>query len=270
MNQDLDIHILKNALYDAASAIKELKEGVEIFSKLHEVDLVTEADLKSEEILINAITKHFPNDGIISEESETINSDAARIWVIDPLDGTVNYANNIPQVAITLMLLEENQPTQVYVLDIYNNILYEGYKDNGAYKNGKKLEIVKKTTMQKAIVATGFPYDRVNNSEQYITTFEAVLRSCGGVRRFGSAALDVCWIADNKFDAYFEFFMKPWDTLGASLILKEAGGKVVDEKDKFPTTASNLLVASNIGIHDEFKNIVFSNINKDLEIRFNR
>ena len=124
--------------------------------------------------------------------------------------------------------------------------------------------------MQKAIVATGFPYDRVNNSEQYITTFEAVLRTCGGVRRFGSAALDVCWIADNKFDAYFEFFMKPWDTLGASLILKEAGGKVVDEKDKFPTTASNLLVASNIGIHDEFKNIVFSNINKDLEIRFNR
>ena len=165
MTQDFDIHILKSAIYDAASAIKELKEGVEVFSKLHEVDLVTEADLKSEEILINAITKHFPNDGIISEESETINSDAPRIWVIDPLDGTVNYANNIPQVAITLMLLEENQPTQVYVLDIYNNILYEGYKDNGAYKNGKKLEIVKKTTMQKAIVATGFPYDRVNNSE---------------------------------------------------------------------------------------------------------
>src|SRR6056300_851800 len=166
MNQDFDIHLLKSAIYDAASVIKELKEGVKVFSKLHEVDLVTEADLKSEAILINAIKKYFPHDGIISEESETINSDAPRIWVIDPLDGTVNYANNIPQVAITLMLLEENHPTQVYVLDIYNNILYEGYKDNGAYKNGKKLEIVKNTTMQKAIVATGFPYDRVNNSEQ--------------------------------------------------------------------------------------------------------
>ena len=138
MNQNFDIHELKSAIHEAASVIKELKEGVEVFSKLHEVDLVTEADLKSEEILINAITKHFPNDGIISEESETINSDAQRILIIDPLDGTVNYANNIPQVAITLMLLEENQPTQVYVLDIYNNILYEGYKDNGAYKNGKK------------------------------------------------------------------------------------------------------------------------------------
>ena len=95
MNQNFDIHELKSAIHKAASVIKELKEGVEVFSKLHEVDLVTEADLKSEEILINAITKHFPNDGIISEESETINSDAQRIWIIDPLDGTVNYVNNI-------------------------------------------------------------------------------------------------------------------------------------------------------------------------------
>ena len=90
MTQDFDIHILKSAIYDAASEIKELKEGVEVFSKLHEVDLVTEADLKSEEILINAITKHYPNDGIISEESETINPDSNRTWIIDPLDGTVN------------------------------------------------------------------------------------------------------------------------------------------------------------------------------------
>ena len=123
MTQDFDIHILKSAIYDAASEIKELKEGVEVFSKLHEVDLVTEADLKSEEILINAITKHYPNDGIISEESETINPDSNRTWIIDPLDGTVNYANNIPQVAITLMLLENNQPTQAYVLDIYKDVL---------------------------------------------------------------------------------------------------------------------------------------------------
>ena len=75
------------------------------------------------------------------------------------------------------------------------------------FKNSERLQVTKNTSLQKAIIATGFPYDRVNNSEQYITTFEAVLRSCGGVRRFGSAALDVCWIADNKFDAYFEFFI---------------------------------------------------------------
>ena len=269
MNQNFDIHLLKNAVYESASIIKGLREGVQIFSKEHEVDLVTEADLRSEEILINAIKKEYPNDGIISEESETINPKSDRFWVIDPLDGTVNYANDIPQVAITLMLLEDNLPTQAYVLDIYNDILYEGYRDKGAFKNGQKLEILKSTSMQKAIVATGFPYDRVHHSEQYIQTFEAVLKSCGGIRRFGSAALDVCWIADNKFDAYFEFFMKPWDTLGASLILKEAGGKVVDEKDEFPTTGSHLLVASNTSIHDELKDIVFSNINEDLKKRFN-
>ena len=123
MNQAFDIHLLKNAVYESASIIKGLREGVQIFSKEHEVDLVTEADLRSEEILINAIKKEYPNDGIISEESETINPKSDRFWVIDPLDGTVNYANDIPQVAITLMLLEDNSPTQAYVLDIYNDIL---------------------------------------------------------------------------------------------------------------------------------------------------
>ena len=268
MNQAFDIHLLKNAVYESASTIKDLREGVKVFSKKHEVDLVTEADLRSEEILVNAIKKEFPNDGIISEESETVNPKADRFWVIDPLDGTVNYANDIPQVAITLMLIEDSSPTQAYVYDIYNEILYEGYKGNGAFKNSEKLEVSKSTSMQKAIVATGFPYDRVHHSDQYIPTFEAVLKSCGGIRRFGSAALDVCWIADNKFDAYFEFFMKPWDTLGASLILEEAGGKVVDETDNFPSTESNLLVASNSEIHHDFKNIVFSNIHDELKGRF--
>ena len=268
MKQTFDIHLLKNAVYESASIIKDLRGEVKIFSKKHEVDLVTEADYRSEEILMNAIKKEFPNDGIISEESEIINPRSERFWVIDPLDGTVNYANNIPQVAITLMLLENGSPTQAYVFDIYNNILYEGYKGSGAFKNSEKLNIFKSTSMQEAIVATGFPYDRVELSEQYIPTFEAVLKSCGGVRRFGSAALDVCWIADNKFDAYFEFFLKPWDTLGASLILEEAGGKVVDETGHFPSTKSNLLVASNSEIHDEFKNIVFSNINDELKSRF--
>ena len=155
MNQTFDIHLLKNAVYESASTIKELREEVKVFSKKHEVDLVTEADLRSEEILINAIKKEYPNDGIISEESDTVNPKADRFWVIDPLDGTVNYANNIPQVAITLMLIEDSSPTQAYVFDIYNEILYKGYKGSGAFKNSEKLEVSKSTSMQKAIVATG-------------------------------------------------------------------------------------------------------------------
>ena len=91
-------------------------------------------------------------------------------------------------------------------------------------------------------------------------TFEAVLKSCGGIRRFGTAALDVCWIADNKFDGYFEFFIKPWDTLGASLILEEAGGAVIDEVEKFPSINSNLIIASNKSIHEDLKKLVLSNI----------
>ena len=120
MYKNLDIHLLKNAVYESASTNKDLRKGVKVFSKKHEVDLVTEADLRSEEILVNAIKKEFPNDGIISEESETVNSNADRFWVIDPLDGTVNYANDIPQVAITLMLIAGRSPPHAYVFDIYN------------------------------------------------------------------------------------------------------------------------------------------------------
>jgi myo-inositol-1(or 4)-monophosphatase len=104
--------------------------------------------------------------------------------------------------------------------------------------------------------------------EQYIHTVHSILNTTGGVRRFGSAALDVCWVADNKFDGYFEYFMKPWDILGASLILKEAGGVVVDEHESFPTVSSNLLIASNKSIHEDFKSLVLANIDPDLKERF--
>ena len=267
MNYQFDIQLLRDAVYQSADKIKDLRDTVQINSKDSIVDLVTSADLASEKILLEAIKSIFPNDGIISEESEIVNPGAERTWVIDPLDGTVNYANNIPQVAITVLLLEKDIPVQTYILDIYQDILYEGYKDQGAFKNGEKLEISKKPTLENAVIATGFPYDRTSLSSDYIPTFESVLRNTGGIRRFGSAALDVCWIADNKFDGYFEFFMKPWDTLGASLILQEAGGKVTDESLSFPSLNSKLLMASNSLIHDKFVKLVTNNLSENIKLR---
>ena len=267
MNNQFDIQLLRDAIYQSAEKIKDLRDTVQINSKDSIVDLVTSADFASEKILLEAIKSIFPNDGIISEESEIINPSAERIWVIDPLDGTVNYANNIPQVAITILLLEKDIPVQTYILDIYQDILYEGYKDQGAFKNGETLKISKKPTLESAVIATGFPYDRTSLSSDYIPTFESVLRNTGGIRRFGSAALDVCWIADNKFDGYFEFFMKPWDTLGASLILQEAGGKVTDESLSFPSLNSKLLMASNSLIHEKFVKLVTSNLSENIKLR---
>lgn len=268
MNTSFDIYELNNAVLEAAQTIKDMRDDFTIDSKDAVVDLVTNADLKAEEILIEAITKYFPEDGVISEESDEVISSNGRSWLIDPLDGTVNYANNIPQVAITLTLLINKIPVQTYVYDIFQDDLYEGYVDKGAYKNSQKLHVTKETSLQKAIVATGFPYDRLEFGEQYLQTFLSILKMTGGVRRFGSAALDVCWVADNKFDAYYEFFIKPWDTLGASLILKEAGGLVVDEHEAFPTLSSNLIIATNRSIHDDFKSLVLKNIDSDLKERF--
>ena len=200
MNTSFDIYELNNAVLEAAKTIKDMRDDFTIDSKDAVVDLVTNADLKAEEILIEAITKYFPEDGVISEESDEVISSNGRSWLIDPLDGTVNYANNIPQVAITLTLLINKVPVQTYVYDIFQDDLYEGYVDKGAYKNSQKLQVTKETSIQKAIVATGFPYDRLEFGEQYLQTFLSILKMTGGVGRFGSAALDVCWVADNKFD----------------------------------------------------------------------
>ena len=264
MNTSFDIHELNSAVLEAAETIKEMRNDFTVDSKNAVVDLVTSADLKSEDILIKAITKYFPDDGIISEESDEVVSTNGRSWLIDPLDGTVNYANNIPQVAITLTLLLDKVPIQTYVYDIFQEDLYEGYANEGGFKNSERLQVTKNTSLQKAIIATGFPYDRLEFGEQYIQTFLSILKTTGGVRRFGSAALDVCWVADNKFDGYYEYFIKPWDTLGASLILQEAGGMVIDEHEMFPTVSSNLIIASNKIIHDDFKSLVLENINPEL------
>ena len=268
MNTSFDIYELNNAVIAAAKTIKDMRNDFTVDSKDAVVDLVTNADLKSEEILIEAISKYFPEDGIISEESDEVTSSNGRSWLIDPLDGTVNYANNIEQVALTLTLLINKVPVQTYVYDIFQENLYEGYADKGAYKNSEKLQVTKDTSFQKAIIATGFPYDRLEFGEQYIQTFLSILKTTGGVRRFGSAALDVCWVADNKFDGYYEYFIKPWDTLGASLILQEAGGIVIDEHEIFPTVSSNLIIASNKNIHDDFKNLILENIDTELLKRF--
>ena len=117
MNQAFDIHSLKNAVYESASTIKDLRKGVKVFSKKHEVDLVTEADLRSEEILVNAIKKEFPNDGIISEESETINPKADRFWVIDPLDGTTNFLHGRPHFAICIALQSNKETVSGLIFD---------------------------------------------------------------------------------------------------------------------------------------------------------
>ena len=127
MSTTFDIHELNNAVLDAAKTIKDMRDDFTVDSKDAVVDLVTNADLKSEEILVEAISKYFPEDGIISEESDEVISSNGRSWLIDPLDGTVNYANNIPQVAITLTLLINKVPVQTYVYDIFQENLYEGY-----------------------------------------------------------------------------------------------------------------------------------------------
>jgi myo-inositol-1(or 4)-monophosphatase len=156
MSTTFDIHELNNAVLDAAKTIKDMRDDFTVDSKDAVVDLVTNADLKSEEILVEAISKYFPEDGIISEESDEVISSNGRSWLIDPLDGTVNYANNIPQVAITLTLLINKVPVQTYVYDIFQENLYEGYSDMGAYKNSEKLQVTKDTSFQKAIIAYRF------------------------------------------------------------------------------------------------------------------
>lgn len=193
-----------------------------------EIDLVTEMDRRSEELLLKAIRSRYPDDRIVAEESGVIEGKNGHVWHIDPLDGTVNYAHGIPFFAVSLGYVEEGQITLGVVLDPMRDECYTAERGQGAYLNGQQLEVSSADELIKSLLVTGFPYDirenPVNNLDHY-SNFS--LRS-QGVRRLGSAALDLCYVAAGRFEGFWEVQIQSYDIAAGALILEEAGGKVTD------------------------------------------
>jgi myo-inositol-1(or 4)-monophosphatase len=191
-----------------------------------EIDLVTDVDHKSEAFLIDEIHRHFPDHRIIAEESGQSAGQARCTWYIDPLDGTVNFAHSMPCFAVSIGY-EEERIMQLGV--VYNPIHEECYsaeRDRGAWLNGQPIRVSEASNLDQSLLVTGFAYDVRTNPQNNLDYFNYFMLHSQGVRRFGAAALDLCYVACGRLDGYWELSVSPWDLAGGGLVAEMAGARV--------------------------------------------
>ena len=215
------------------------------------VNLLTEADRLSEDRIIKIIQKNFPEHNILTEESKGYEKKSDYKWIIDPLDGTTNYAHGFPVYCISIALEKEGE---IILGVVYNPVLKELFlaeKNKGAFLNDKRIYISKTRDLSKSLLATGFPYDIRESKVNNLGHFKNFALTSQAIRRAGSAALDLCYLAKGIFDGFWELKLSPWDTAAGILIVKEAGGKVTNfSGEKFSIYAKDIL-ATNGKIHNQ-------------------
>lgn len=189
---------------------------------------VTKADTESEKKIRGIIVQKFKNDTIISEENGLKVRDKKRVWLIDPLDGTVNYAHSFPHFAVSIGFAEEGVVKMGLIYDCIKNEMFYALKDRGSYLNGKRIKVSKTNNLSSALLATGFAYDRGEKAEFYCSFYSSFLKKSHDIRRCGAASLDMAYVACGRIDGYWEFNLKPWDVGAGKIIVEEAGGKVTD------------------------------------------
>jgi myo-inositol-1(or 4)-monophosphatase len=215
----------------ALHAGQMLKEG---FGKPHQVhhkgviDLVTEMDHLSEDYLIGQIRSQFPDHTIITEESGLLAGHADHCWYIDPLDGTVNYSHNIPIFTVSIAYTYKGELQLGVVYDPMVGECFTAERGRGAWLNDQRLHVSDKNDLINSLLVSGFPYDVQNAADNNLGHFSHFVLLTQGVRRLGSAALDLCYVAAGRFDGYWELGVKPWDIAAGVLMVEEAGGKATD------------------------------------------
>ncbi|MEJ5285603.1 MAG: Inositol-1-monophosphatase [Candidatus Kapaibacterium sp.] len=247
----------KVAIETARRAGRILLEGFgtsfKISSKEGKNNLVTEYDNRSEEFIINNLKKHFPDFSFLAEESGQSNNNKNNgyVWVIDPLDGTVNYAHNLPIFSVSIALIKEKN---VLCGVIYNPILDEMFvaeKNKGAYLNDTRLSVSNCDKLDNSFLVTGFPYNIDSNPGHCVDQFVQMLKRGIPVRRLGSAALDLAYVAAGRFDGFWEINLNPWDVAAGFLLVEEAGGVVTQYNLEPYWIFDNNILATNGLIHNE-------------------
>ena len=226
-------------------------------------DFVTSADKRTEKILIDELQKAHPEYGILSEEAGIINkSNISNRWIIDPIDGTMNFLNGIPQFAISIGYEEDGEIKCGVIFNPIMNEMFCAEKGNGAYLNNSRIRVSNKKKIKDALIVTGGPKGSSEIKEKIFSEYINVSKRVSNVRKFGSAALDMAYVACGRFDGYWQRELNYWDIAAGIIILKEAGGLVdfFEEEEKLPLKKN--ILATNSNIHDELKDIIKK---KDIE-----
>lgn len=214
-------------------------------------NLVTEYDYRSEKQIISFLQNEFPSSVFLAEESGGKNSSSSSLqWIIDPLDGTVNFAHGIPIFSISIAARQNNEILSGIVYQPITQELFVAQKNGGAFLNGKPIAVSKTSELKNAILATGFPYNLAENPGDCIGHFTDILKQGLPIRRLGSAAIDLCYVASGRFDGFFEISLAPWDCAAGILIVNEAGGKITRwDEEPFDIFSYDSILASNGDLH---------------------
>ncbi len=235
-----------------------LKKKLSRTHKIHykgKINLVTEADKMSEALIMKSIKKTFPDHGILSEESPAVSGSGKMRWIIDPLDGTTNYAHGYPVFCVSIALEVDGEVSLGVIYDPMREELFSATRGKGAYLNGRKLTVSSVKNISRSLLATGFPYDIRESKENNLDYFNVMAVNVQAIRRAGAAALDLAYLAAGRFDGFWELKLKPWDTAAGCLMVEESGGRVSNLfGGKWNISSSNLL-ASNALIHKKMIDI---------------
>lgn len=223
-----------------------------IEEKTYQGELVTVADTESERAILTEIQKRFPHHSILGEESgATGNQEAEFLWVIDPLDGTTNYSHQYPFFSVSVGLVHRQQPIVGVVFHPIYNELFAGFKGGGAALNGQPIKVTSTNRLSHSLVATGFPYNRRVTPDNNYAEFCHITSLTQGVRRQGSAALDLANVASGRLEGFWELGLKPWDTAAGIVLVEEAGGKITDYEGNPYDIYGPGVLATNGAIHEQ-------------------
>jgi myo-inositol-1(or 4)-monophosphatase len=238
----------------------------EVWKKSTDIDLVTEADIAAEQLIVETIQERFPDHAIVAEEGsngarERFRSDlegngGQPVWLVDPLDGTVNYAHGYPVWGVSLALVKAGRVMVATSYDVLRDELYWAERGGGAWCNGRRLHVSAVTRLGDALVATGFAYRRATLEDNNLDEFGRVMPRVQGVRRAGAAVLDLAHVAAGRLDGYWEMHLQPWDWAAGWLLVEEAGGKVTDLDGRPWTLAATRIAASNGPLHDNLLELI--------------
>ncbi len=225
-------------------------------------DLVSYVDKTAEKMIVTALKSLLPEAGFYTEESTDNTKGAFYNWIIDPLDGTTNFIHGIPCFCISIALLERDELILGVVHELNLDECFYAYQNGGAFLNGIQIHVSEINKLSDSLIATGFPYHNYDRMLPYMQVFDWCMRNTHGLRRLGSAAADLAYVACGRFEAFYEYGLNPWDVAGGAIIVKEAGGNVTDFSGEKNFIFGGELIAANSSVHSEMKEVIRNEFSK--------
>jgi myo-inositol-1(or 4)-monophosphatase len=260
---------------DVDIAIAAAREGAAVLLKYWEQlgkedadlkarnDWVSKADRESEDAIVAAIAAHCPGDAFLGEESGRSKGASERVWIIDPLDGTSNYLQHFPIWSVSIALQQNGETVTGVIYEPLRDLFFTAQKGAGAFRNGDRMQVSTQERVEGSFLATGFPFRAQEYVDAYVRIFTDVIRISKGVRRAGSAALDLAYTAAGVFDGFFEMHLAPWDVAAGALLVNEAGGVVTDFSGGQRWLERGNIVGSSRGVHQELMTIIGRHVTED-------